>query len=422
MFFKEFNMPIPPQFPATCVSIDDFGARKNALCTQSIADAIAHVSSLGGGRVIIPAGEWNTGPIHMQSNVELHLEDGATLSFTTERECYLPPVLINYEGIRCYNYSPLIYGNGLENVAITGNGKLEGNGKAWWDWAATTLDGRNRLYRMMVDTPPEQRIFAREEDALRSPFIQILNSRGVLVEDVYIHDSPFWTVHIAWCENVTVRGITVENQTVSPNTDGVNIDACNRVLVENCTLKTMGDDMFCLKSGRNEDGRAVGKACENVVIRNCRGIGKSRSGGIVIGSEMSSSVRNILAHDCEFEDNANCIRIKSKDGRGGVVENIEYRNLKMKKGTRGINLSFRYSCEATDDPVEPGKYLPTIRNVYFEGITCDDVKTGITVEGIPGAEMSEIYFKDVTMYAQTCMTADTVLGLNLKNVRLIQKK
>ena len=416
MFFKEFELPTPPSFPKLGAKITDFGAKENETCTDAIAKAIAYVNESGGGRVIIPKGNWLCGPIHLKSNVNLHFEEGAIVSFSTDRNDYLPVVLINYEGVRCYNYSPFIYANGVENIAITGKGRLEGNGKSWWDWSKISLDGRNRLYKMMVSTPVEERIFGRDEDYLRSPFVQILNSKNVLIEDIYLHNSPFWTVHLAWCERITVRGITIENQTHSTNTDGINIDACNTALVENCTLKTMGDDMFCLKSGRNQDGWDVGKACENVVIRHCHGVGESTSGGIVIGSEMSGSVRNILAHDCDFENNINCIRIKAKDGRGGVVENIDYKNISIKKGMRGINLTFRYSCEATDDPEVPFLNMPEFRNIYFENILCENTDIGLAIDGIPQGKMSNIHMKDVTIHARQCMTADSVSGLNMTNV------
>lgn len=421
MFFKPFPLPIPPTFPEKEVKITDFGATKDALCTEAIAKAIDAVHTLGGGRVVIPEGNWHTGPIHMKSNIELHIARGATVIFTEDRSAYLPVVLTNYEGIRCYNFSPMIYGNGLTNIALTGEGRLEGNGPAFWEWSKTTLRGRDRLYAMMRDkTPVEERIFGTEEDALRSPFVQFLNCKNLLIENIYLHNSPFWSLHIVWSENVTVRGITIENQTNSPNTDGVNIDACNRVLVEGCRMITLGDDMYCLKAGRNEDAWEVGKACENVVIRNCRGIGKSSSGGIVIGSEMSGGVRNILAKNCEFEDNLNCIRIKSKDGRGGVVENIDFKNIRMGRGLRGINYTFRYSCEATDAPREPGKHLPILRNIYAEGITCGEVEQGIAIDGIPNGRMENLCFKDITMHAKKCLTADTVNGLSMENVRLFE--
>jgi len=421
MFFTPFPLPVPPTFPAREVSITDFGATEGADCTEAIKKAINAVHLAGGGRVIIPAGEWHTGPIHMKSHVELHIARGATIFFTEDRSAYLPVVLTNYEGIRCYNFSPMIYGRDLTDVALTGEGRLEGGGPAFWEWSKQTLRGRDKLYAMMRErTPVEKRIFGTEEDALRSPFVQFLNCKNLLIENIYLHNSPFWTMHIVWCENVTIRSVTIENQTNSPNTDGINIDASNRVLVENCTMRTLGDDMYCLKAGRNEDGWDVGLPCENVVIRNCRGIGKSNSGGIVIGSEMSGSVRNIFAHDCEFEDNLNCIRIKSKDGRGGAVENVDFKNIRMGRGLRGINYTFRYSCEATDAPGEPGKHLPILRNIYAEGIECGEVEMGIAIDGIPGGRMENLHFKDITMKAKNCLSADTADGIFMENVRLKQ--
>jgi len=420
MFFKEFELPKEPFFQDLEVSITDFGAKNGEKVTSAVNDAINYVSEHGGGRVIIPKGNYLSGAIHLKSGVNLHFEEGARISFSTDRQDYLPVVLINYEGIRCYNYSPFIYANNVENVAITGKGFLEGNGRSWWDWSKTSLAGRNRLYKMMVSTPVEERVFGRDEDYLRSPFVQILNGKNILIEDIELHNSPFWTIHIVWSEKVIVRGVKIENQTISTNTDGINIDACNTALVENCTLKTMGDDMFCLKSGRNEDAWAVGKACENVVIRHCHGVGESKSGGIVIGSEMSGSVRNILAHDCDFENNINCIRIKAKDGRGGVVENIEYKNLRLKQGMRGINLTFRYSCEATDDPREPGKFMPEFRNIYFENIVCENTDIGVAFDNVIGGKMSNIYMKDVTIHAKQCLTADSLSGLNMENVNFVQ--
>jgi len=420
MFFKEFELPKEPFFQDLEVSITDFGAKNGEKVTSAINDAINYVSEHGGGRVVIPKGNFLSGAIHLKSGVNLHFEDGAHVSFSTDRQDYLPVVLINYEGIRCYNYSPFIYANNVENVAITGKGYLEGNGSTWWNWSKTSLSGRNRLYKMMVSTPVEERVFGRDEDYLRSPFVQILNGKNILIEDIELHNSPFWTIHIVWSEKVIVRGVKIENQTISTNTDGINIDACNTALVENCTLKTMGDDMFCLKSGRNEDAWAVGKACENVVIRHCHGVGESKSGGIVIGSEMSGSVRNILAHDCDFENNINCIRIKAKDGRGGVVENIEYKNLRLKQGMRGISLTFRYSCEATDDPAEPGKYMPEFRNIYFENIVCENTDIGVAFDNVIGGKMSNIYMKDVTIHAKQCLAADSLSGLNMENVNFVQ--
>ena len=417
MFFKEFPLPNDPIFPSLTVSITDFGAKEGRLVTEAINSAIIAVSRQGGGRVVIPKGNWLSGAIHLASGVNLHFDDGARVEFDPDPENY-PVVFTVYEGIRFYNYSPLIYGRKLENVAVTGNGYLEGNGPEWWKWAKN-LTGRDILY--FDRRPVEERVYGTPELALRPMFLQILESKNVLIEGITLHDSPCWTVHPVWCEDVIVRGVTVSNPTVSPNTDAVNIESCNRALVEDCIVTTTGDDMYCLKAGRNEDAWDVGIPCENVVIRRCRALGPSMSGGIVIGSEMSAGVRNILAEDCEFAHNANCIRIKSKDGRGGVVENIDYRNLHLVKGVRGINVSFRYICEANDNPKIPGLNMPKIRNIYCENITCDEVTTGITIENVPNGVMENLHFKNVTMTAKVCMTADTVNGLYLENVRLTEK-
>ena len=415
MFFKEFPLPADPTFPYRDVNIREYGAIEGKLATKAINDAITSVSEMGGGSVIVPAGEWLTGAIKLKSNVNLHFSQGAHVQFSHDPEDYLPAVLTVYEGIRCINYSPLIYGCDLENVAITGKGVLDGAGPEWWKWAKN-LTGRDILY--FDRRPVEERIYATPELGLRPMFLQILRSKNVLIQGITLNNSPAWTVHPVWCEDVIVRGVTVENPTVSPNTDAVNIESCNRVLVEDCTVVMTGDDIYCLKAGRNEDAWDVGIPCQNVVIRRCRSLGPSMSGGIVIGSEMSADVRNILAEDCEFAHNANCIRIKAKDGRGGVVENIEYKNLHMKKGMRGINLSFRYSCEANDDPKEPGVHMPKIRNIYCENIVCDSVQSGLTLENLPDGVMENLHFKDLKMNAGICMTADSVNGLYLENVIL----
>ena len=416
MFFKEFELPKDPAFPSRDVNIREYGAKEGELVSDAINTAIRSASEMGGGCVIVPAGEWVTGAIRLMSNVNLHFSKGASVKFSADPKDY-PAVLTVYEGIRCINYSPLIYGCDLENVAVTGSGVLDGNGPEWWKWAKN-LTGRDILY--FDRRPVEERIYATPELALRPMFLQILRSKNVLIEGITLNNSPAWTVHPVWCEDVIVRGVTVENPTVSPNTDGINIESCNRALVEDCTVITTGDDMYCLKAGRNEDAWDVGAPCENVVIRRCKALGPSMSGGIVIGSEMSACVRNILAEDCDFACNANCIRIKSKDGRGGIVENITYRNLHMGEGMRGINLSFRYSCEANDDPKIPGLNMPKIRNIYCENITCDSVQTGITIDNVPNGVMENIYFKNVKMNAATCMTADSVNGLNLENVVLTE--
>lgn len=423
MFFKEFPLPEEPFFPDTSVNIFEFGAREQQDCTENIKKAIEYVANKGGGHVVIPKGTWHTGAIHLKSNIDLHFEEGAVLDFSTNPEDYLPVVLIMFEGIRCYNYSPFIYGRDLENVAVTGPGILKGNGQAWRPWKQNQTGIMDLYYAGSDLRPVEERVYGTVEAGVRSPFVQLLNCKNVLLEGFTLHNAPFWNVDPVWCENIIVRKITIDSPYNSHNTDGINMDSCRNGLVEDCTIINAGDDLFCLKAGRNADGRAVGISCENIVIRRCKSLGKCRSGGIVIGSEMSAGVRNILAYDCEFEDNLNCIRIKSKDGRGGVVEDIEYHNIHLKKGTKGINLSYRYDdVNPADDPKEKGVYMPIIRNIYFENITCDEVETGITFDGIVGGRMENIHMKNISMNARKCMEMDSVDGLHMTDVRLRQWK
>ena len=419
MFFKQFPIPKDPIVPNKTVSILEFGRCEGGNITDAVRRAIEYIDSVGGGKVVIPEGEWTTGGIVLCSNLELHISEGAHVTFDPDPELYLPVELCTYGGIRCYNYRALIYGRGLTNVALTGKGILEGSGEVWWRWAKN-MTAREILYH--AGLPLDKRVFGTHEYGLRPMFMQVLESKSVLIDGPVFKNSPCWTVSLVYCEDVIVRNVTVENPTVSPNTDGINIECSNRALVEDCTVVTAGDDMFCIKAGRNEDAWEVGIPCENVIIRRCRGIGESKSGGIVIGSEMSAGVRNVLAEDCDFGHNINCVRIKAKDGRGGFVENIDYRNLHMARGMRGINLSYRYSCEATDDAKEPGKYMPVFRNISFENIVCDDVEYGIAIDGIPGGVMQNIHFKDVNMTAEKCLTADSVDGLYLDVVTLTEKR
>lgn len=423
MFFQNFPLPQPPVIPPYTTDIIAFGANEQTDCTNSIRRAIEETAASGGGHVVIPKGHWHTGPIHLRSNIDLHLEKGAVLDFCTDPDAYLPVVEVRIEGIRCYNYSPFIYGNHLENISVTGPGILEGNGQAWWPWKKN-MTGMQDLYYAGSDLRPmKERIYGTVAAGLRSPFVQLLHCKNVLLEGFTLQNAPFWNVDPVDCEQILVRGLTIDSPYDSPNTDGINMDSCRFGLIEDCTVINAGDDLFCLKSGRNADGRDMGVPCENIVIRRCKSLGKCKSGGIVIGSEMSGGVRNILAYDCDFADNINCIRIKSKDGRGGIVENIEYRNIHMQKGMRGINLSYRYDdVNPADDPRHKGVHMPLIRNIYFENIICDEVDIGISFDGIADGRMENIHIKNISMNAKVCMTMDSVNGLYMHNVHLNQRQ
>src|SRR2546423_3083248 len=229
-----FRMPKirRPVFADRVVDIRAHGAVGDARsdCTAAIASAIAACAKAGGGRVLIPAGKWLTGPIHVRSNIDLHLHEGAIVRFSADAKQYLPPVFVRWGGVECFNYSPLIYARDCENIAITGRGLLLGQGKAWWGWEKHQARCRAKQYEMVLqDVPVDQRIFGSVELPLRPQFLHPINCTNVLLEDFTIAEAgPCWTLHLAYCRNVLVRRVKI-NAPDGPNTDGIDIDSCRNV-------------------------------------------------------------------------------------------------------------------------------------------------------------------------------------------------
>jgi polygalacturonase len=231
-----------PEFPDRDFLVTEYGARAddNTDCTNAINDAIRTCSEAGGGRVVVPAGEYRTGAVHLLSNVNLHVAEGATLSFYTDPERYLPVVFTRFEGTEYMNYSPLVYAYEQENIAITGGGTLDGNASVenWWIWKegkygnSKVNPSKDRLTAMGdAGVPPEERIFGAGEK-LRPSFVQPYRCRNVLIEGIRVRRAPFWQVHPVLCTNVTVRGINVKSH--GPNNDGCNPESCDAVLIEKC--------------------------------------------------------------------------------------------------------------------------------------------------------------------------------------------
>jgi polygalacturonase len=415
-----FDMPQiqPPVFANRVFDVRRFGgiADGNTLNSKAFADAIDTCAKSGGGTVLVSKGLWLTGPIHLKSNVNLHIAKGAELRFSTRFEDYLPVVFTRNEGIECYNYSPLIYANGCTNIAITGEGLLNGQGHVWWPWKNETRkpDARINWLRnaQYNGIPVEKRVFGTVKDALRPNFIQPINCKNVLIEGLTFTNSPMWNIHPVYCENVIVRKVTVITTAESPNTDGINPDSCKNVLIEDSYFDT-GDDCIVLKSGKNEDGWRVGKPCENIVIRHCRT--KHGHGGVVIGSEMSGEVRNVYIHDCYFDGTDVGIRMKSRRGRGGVVENIWVENITMGKiHSHAIRLNMFYGCG-----IEPRSRKPGIfRNMYFKNIFCRQTKEAIKIAGLPEKPIENINLENVVVYANKGALCSDAKNINFRNVTI----
>ncbi len=373
-----------PVFPLRDFAITNYGAVADGRtdCTAAISDAIDACVQTGGGRVIVPAGEFLTGAIHLKSRVNLHLETNAVLKFRTDPKAYLPVVFTRFEGTECYNYSPLIYALGQKNVAVTGEGTLDGQADEsnWLAWKRTAA--RAKLVKMAdANVPVEQRQFGGA-DHLRPDFIEFNRCRNVLIEGVKIRRSPMWEIHPLLCTNVTVRNVNIVSH--GPNNDGCDPESCRDVLIENCLFDT-GDDCIAIKSGRNDDGRRIGVPSVNLVIRNCT----MRDGhaGTAIGSEISGSCSNVFVEDCEMSSpNLNCaLRLKSNAVRGGVLQNIFMRNVNVGQVSDSVlQINFLYE-EGTN-----GLYKPVARNVVMENVTVAQTPRVLNVRGFPGAEISNV--------------------------------
>jgi len=394
-----FDMPAltVPVFADRSFDITNYGAVADAktMNTKAFADAIGACSQAGGGTVIVPAGKWLTGPIHFKSNVNLHISKGAEVLFSTDFDAYLPVVLSRYEGIELYNYSPCIYANGCENIAITGGGILNGQGKPWWRWKRQSERAVKKMHEMAAaGIPVEKRIFGTPEDGIRPNFVVTINCKNVLMEDFTITDGPMWTIQPIYCENVIIRNVRFE--THGPNGDGIDPDSCRNMLIENCLFDT-DDDAIAIKSGRDSDGWRVNKPCENIVIRNCRfGLGKECDGVVSIGSEMSGDVRNIYIHDCTFTKTGRGVRIKSRRGRGGVVENIWLENLTMNSvGDDALLLNTFY--EGGLDPTS--NKAPLFRNIHVKNLVCNGAEEAIIIRGLPEMPIERVTLDNVVVNA-----------------------
>jgi unsaturated rhamnogalacturonyl hydrolase len=408
---------VPPAFPARDFVITDYGAVPGgqADCTAAMAKAIDACAAAGGGHVVVPAGEFLTGPIQLKSNVDLHLAATNTvLEFSTNPAAYLPAVFTRFEGIECYNYAPLIRAFEQQNVAVTGWGTLDGQAddSTWLAWKGRKGGtnnqniARKRLDTMNnQDTPVSQRVFGAG-DYLRPNFIQFNRCRNVLVEGVKIRRSPMWEIHPLLCTNVTVRGVDISSH--GANNDGCDPESCRDVLMEKCVFDT-GDDCIAIKSGRNNDGRRVGLPSVNLVIRDCT----MRDGhaGTAIGSEISGSCSNVFVENCEMSSpNLLCaLRLKSNAVRGGVLQNIFMRNVKVGLVKDSVlQIDFLYE-EGTN-----GAFQPVARNVGLDHITVAQTPRVLNVRGFPAAEISAVRICDSTF--KQIQKPDTVESADVKLV------
>lgn len=409
-----------PVIPSRSFDIREFGALegsqvKNTIAIQKTIDSIA---TLGGGSVVIPKGRWLTGAIHLENNINLYLSKDAELLFSQDSTDYLPVVFSRHEDIECYKYSSFIYAEGKTNIAITGDGILNGQGSRWWGWKRSKKDVEVLLNEMASKgVPVKDRIFdGTDGKQLRPAFFQPMNCKNILVEGVTFLYGAFWTITPTYCENVIIRKVGIETEGSyghTPNGDGVNPSSCKNVLIEYCDFDT-GDDCIAIKAGRDKDGLRVAKPTENVVIRNCRGL--RGHGGIVIGSETSGGVRNVYAVNCQFKGTDRIVRIKTARGRGGIIENMWFKDITGEDIlSEAIHLNMLYT--GTRLPAQTvSQTTPTIRNIHFENIKCSSGKNyAIELLGIPEMLIENIWFDGIDVNAIKGINVTDVKGIHFKN-------
>ncbi|RZF60143.1 glycoside hydrolase family 28 protein [Sphingobacterium corticibacterium] len=438
-----FEMPIleRPVFPKTMVNIKDYGGQADGvtLNTEAFEKAIAGLSAQGGGTLMVPSGVWLTGPIVLRSHINLHLEKGAILLFSSDFDLY-PLVTAVFEGRESRRCQSPISGKNLENVAITGEGVINGSGEAWrplkkmkvseahwkkvlqsggvlkdaglWYPSASALKG---------DTADRQSFSSEADwlsikDFLRPVMISLVECRNVLLEGVLFENSPSWNIHPFLCENLIIDNIQVRNPSYAQNGDGLDIESCKNVIVTGSTFD-VGDDGICIKSGKDEEGRERGRPTENVIIENCRVF--RGHGGFVIGSEMSGGVRNVFVSDCQFLGTNIGLRFKSARGRGGVVENIYIQRVNMFDIVHEpMSFDLYYFTKRTDSIPAVDVSTPIFKDIYISDIVASNVDKAMFFNGLPEMNMSNINVSNTVITARRGAELSDVTQVTFENVAI----
>ncbi|MFT3752397.1 MAG: glycoside hydrolase family 28 protein [Paludibacter sp.] len=460
--FKMAEVP-EPVIPSTKISICSYGGVGDGITlnTEAFKKAIDALSAKGGGKLVVPSGIWFTGPIVLKSNINLHLDKGAVILFSPDFNLY-PLVKTSFEGLETSRCQSPLTGKNLVNVAITGEGSINGSGHAWrpvkkakvtdakwkevvssggvlknpgyWFPSTKSLEGEsmsdmNVPRKAMTDSQLNE-----VKDFLRPVMISLVECKNVKLQGVLFENSPSWNIHPLMCENLIINGVFARNPAYAQNGDGLDIESCKNVILVNSTFD-VGDDGICIKSGKDEDGRKRGRPAENIIVDNCKVF--QGHGGFVVGSEMSGGVHNISVSNCQFLGTDVGLRFKSNRGRGGVVENIYVNDIYMLDiATDSFLFDLYYGGKSATEALEDGsdsavesnvlpavnEETPCFRNIYVKNLVSRNARRAMFFNGLPEMNISNINLENAIISAQFGAELVEVDGVKFTHVNIIPKQ
>lgn len=471
----EMEMVSRPSVPDRSVYITEFGGNGNGIAsnTQAFKEAIEHLSSKGGGHLIVPEGIWYTGPIELKSCIDLHVDPLAVIIFDPDPTLY-PIVETVFEGLDTKRCDAPIHADNAHDISITGGGVIDGSGSAWRavkkskvnaaEWKSFlarggVLNDKGDLWSPSesyvkghemsgMNVPPRDLDDAGYEairDFLRPELVCFRNCENVLLEDCVFQNSPSWNLHPLMCRNVIIKGVTVRNPHYSQNGDGIDLDSCVGSIIIDSSFD-VGDDGICIKSGKDEDGRRRAAPCKGLIVDNCTVY--HGHGGFVVGSEMSGGVEDMKVSNCRFLGTDVGLRFKSRRGRGGVVKNIYIDNIYMTDIiAETVLFDLHYNGTSAVDAMEKGQPAqvelipvdegtPAFRDIWIKDIVCNGAGRAMYFNGIPEMPVRNInidgcaikstrgieinWAEDVTMTGVeiSASAGDPVKTANVKNISI----
>ncbi|WP_062181689.1 glycoside hydrolase family 28 protein [Dysgonomonas macrotermitis] len=461
--YKDLPFEMPrvqaPVFPNNKLSLSDVGGVPDGetLNTEAFAKGMSELSAKGGGTLVVPEGIWYTGPITFQSNINLHLEKGALILFSDDFDLY-PLISTSFEGLETKRCQSPISGRNLENIAITGQGSINGSGGSWRpvkkgkvteeQWKALLAsggvveggyywfptEGAHKGFLMSDMNVPTGDLTEEQWNEiklfLRPVMVSFVECKNVLLQDVLFENSPSWNIHPLMCENVILDNLIIRNPSYAQNGDGLDLESCKNSIIVDCTFD-VGDDGICIKSGKDEDGRKRGLPTENVIVDNCK-VFKAH-GGFVVGSEMSGGVKNISVTNCQFLGTDVGLRFKSRRGRGGVVENIYVSDIQMFNiATESFLFDLYYGGKSALESLVDGdetpvsevipsvdETTPVFRKIYVKNLTSRNARRAMFFNGLPEMNISDIHVENVTISSQIGAELVESKDISFKNVKIV---